>query len=192
MISSKAEIRKEMLRLRKIADKAGIKKIGAAITEKVLQLDEYKKAETVYLYYPVRNEADISRLIQVSLETGKKVLMPKVLNDTDMEFYQIKSLNDLQEGYMGIFEPREELEPYALHNEKSFMVVPGVAFDKAGGRIGMGKGYYDRYINSHDISVTCGVCAGFQLLNDEKIPADEHDRYMDYIVTEEILIKRNS
>ena len=189
---AKSEIRQEMLALRRRADRSVIKSAGEQIVSYIIGLDAYINADVIYLYSPVRNEADISKLMDISIKQGKKVLLPRVLNADTMEFYRINSVNDLNEGYMGIAEPKKELEAYVTNGiDKSFMAVPGVAFDRFGGRIGMGKGYYDRYLSTHGITVTCGVCMDFQLVKDNKIPMDKYDRYMDCIVTEnEIILQK--
>lgn len=160
---------------------AASKKISACI----LRLKEYIEADVVYMYMPLNNEVDVSSLFDESLKRNKKVVIPRVLDDKRMEFYQVESINQLEEGYMGILEPDKSIPVYKKdENEKSIMIVPGVVFDRAGGRIGMGKGFYDRYIEANNIDVLCGVCMNFQLLKDECIEMEEFDKYLDIVVTE--------
>lgn len=180
---SKELIRKEILKKRMDMDSSLVKEKGERIVSKILWLEEYVMADAIYLYYPIRNEADVVSLIDDGFSRGKRVLLPKVINQEQMEFYEIYSHNDLEKGYMGIYEPKINNHSYREEKaEKSFMVVPAVAFDEKCGRMGMGAGFYDRYLDNHLITTTCMVCYDFQRV--EQIPMEPHDKTMDYVVTE--------
>ena len=179
----KTNIRKDTIKKRSSMDSEFIEESGKQIAKLVLSMEDYKKSDIVLMYYPVRNEANVRDLFEISLNMGKKVAMPRVLNKCDMEFYVTESWEDLAPGYMDIYEPREGLSLYTYKPDiKAFMAVPGVAFDKKGGRIGMGRGYYDRYLKKYPYIKTCGVCMEYQLI--DKIPMEKNDIYIKYIVTE--------
>lgn len=186
--NEKLRLRKEMISLRKSKDKQLVENMGKEIVSVITGMTEYMESDIILMYYPVRNEADIRGLFDISLKAGKQVAMPKVLDENTMEFYMVSSYEDMEKGYMGIYEPKESMKPYTKEkNKKALIIVPGVAFDNAGGRIGMGGGYYDRYLKKHPEIKTCGVCGEYQLA--DKVPMDENDIYLNYIVTEKKIIK---
>ncbi len=187
----KTAIRKEMLAKRRSLDKENVKTDGAKIVSLITDMKEYEEADTVLLYSPVRNEADITKLFETGLSDGKNIAMPKVINDTQMEFYKLYSYEDMTEGYMGIPEPKDGLGIYIpKESERVLMIVPGVAFDKKGGRIGMGKGYYDRYLGRYPMIKTVGVCGEYQLI--DNIPMEENDIFMEYVVTEKKIYSKEN
>ena len=103
-----------------------------------------------------------------------------------MEFYQVVSIKQLESGYKGIKEPVVN-ERYLYRFERSedtLVIVPGVAFDANGYRVGYGKGFYDRFLKDKRQMTVIGLCFSGQLV--EEIPHDEHDIKMDKIITEEI------
>ena len=107
--------------------------------------------------------------------------------DSTMEFYQVVSIRQLMDGYKGIKEPIANVEHQYFHHkeENSLIIIPGVAFDMNGHRIGYGKGYYDRYLQDKR-QMTAVALAFAQQLVDE-IPHEIYDIRMDKIVTEEII-----
>lgn len=187
-METKAEIRDYMKNQRKNMDKNYIHTISEKICENILALDEYKKSDIVYMYAAVRNEIDLLPLLDIMHSDNKIVVFPKVHTKTDMDFYVVKNIGDLEKGSMGIKEPKAGLiNAKALYNERKYigmMLVPGLAFSENGKRLGMGAGYYDRYIanNRKNIDVLVGVCGKYQMVN--RIPVDEYDINMDIVVTE--------
>lgn len=179
-------LRKEFKQKRRDIDVQKIEVGSRKICACILRLKEYMEADVVYLYMAINNEVDVTLLFEESAKRNKKIVVPRVLDDSRMEFYVIESMDSLKKGFMGILEPVEGLSVYkGNENEKSIMILPGVVFDRKGGRIGMGKGYYDRYLAENHIDVLCGVGMNFQLLKDDNyIETDDHDKYLDIIVTE--------
>ena len=104
-----------------------------------------------------------------------------------MKFYYITSLNDLTAGYKGIPEPGLYCEP-AAENRQKIILVPGVAFDKKGNRIGYGKGFYDRYLKEHEFIKKMGIAFEMQVL--EEIPGEPDDVQMDMVITERTEYRR--
>lgn len=178
----KSYMRKEKLNQRNRLTKNQLSYISERAVENVRNLLPYQNAEVVYFYYAVRNEVGVTSLFDECLLAGKKCLFPRVINDYEMEFFIVDDICKLKEGYKGIFEPAEACHIYNDDGENSIMFVPGTVFDRKGGRIGMGKGFYDRYIHSHRIDCLAGVCGEYQLV--EKVPMDKEDAYMDIVVTE--------
>ena len=171
MDNRKKALRKELLSLRKsiIPPKLSIK-----LLEKY---PAFTEAETVFCYISAHGEVDTYELIQ-ELLTYKKVLVPYCINeDGDMIACPINSLEDLKEGKFKIPEPES---PEEFPKEKiDFVIVPGVAFDKNGYRLGYGKGYYDRFLEGIT-PFKLGVCQREFFL--EEIPHGKFDVKMDDVL----------
>ena len=155
----------------------------------LLSLDEYLRADCIALYAPAHNETDTSGILAAAFETGKRVLYPAVCG-TRMVFRQVEGLQSLTEGSFGILEPCPTgIDHHA--DEADLIVVPGVAFDLAGHRIGYGKGYYDRFLQHPGRKARLvGLCHDFQLI-DGAIPAEEHDVRMEIVVTDRRIVHIN-
>lgn len=166
-MSCKAELRREMIARRKMLDL----KNGGLFSEKVRGLECYKKAEAVMLYMPIKGEADVTGL----LSDDKVFLVPV----TDGDDIYACILGETEEGKFGVPEPRVKKR---FDKEKiDIVLVPGVAFDRKGNRMGYGKGYYDRFLKGMS-ALRVGVCHSFQLV--DAIPTEKHDVKMDMIITE--------
>lgn len=149
------------------------------ICEKVISHPLFQQAKAIYCYIDYRKEVATRQIIEEAWKLQKKVAVPKVDGDY-MDFYYIRDYSDLEEGYKGILEPKDT--SVASDNE-ALVIVPGVAFDHRGNRIGYGKGYYDKYLSSHTDCRTIAVC--FELQMSAHIPEEHHDIHPDIIITEE-------
>lgn len=162
--------------LRKRSHEAQLQFVGSA---------EFAAAGVIALYAPIRNEVETEELHRLSLMAGKKVLYPAV-SGKGLIFRQVFADEDLRKGAFGIMEPKDScrvVDPA----EADLIVVPGVAFDKSGRRIGYGKGYYDKALHSlEEMGKLVGICFEFQLV--EEIVSEPHDVLMDRVVTEQRLI----
>jgi 5-formyltetrahydrofolate cyclo-ligase len=149
------------------------------LQRRFLSLPEYQAAAAVALYAPIQSEVQTSLVASEALKARKKLLYPAVVGD-HMEFRVVTGVSELSPGRFGIPEPSgEPLDP----SEIDLIVVPGVAFDFFGRRIGYGKGYYDRALHRLEGSGRlAGFCYDFQLF--EVIAGEPHDVTMDLIVTE--------
>ena len=165
---------------------------GEVIGYRVLALDEYKKAETVFIYADYNKEVKTVTIIEDALKNGKKVALPRIYkhevgadaaSGKYMKFHYIKSLDELEMGYKGIREPKEEFEIADGDTINALMVMPIVAFDSDRNRVGYGGGFYDKYLESHKFSCKIGLAYEEQKVDviDDK---DEHDIRPDIIVTE--------
>jgi len=150
-----------------------------------MTLDVFSEAATIALYAPIRNEVDTALIFGEARRVGKRVLYPRVCNE-EMLFYEVEDAGELKQGAFGILEPcvtGEGLPPDAA----DLIVVPGVAFDSSGHRLGFGKGYYDRFLaRLRRPVILVGLCHDFQLL--KQVPREEHDIRMQYIVTEQRVV----
>ena len=133
---------------------------------------------SILAYWPLPDEVDIRPLLDQLLKEGKTVVLPKVIDNETMELHRYTSRADLQEGAFHIMEPIGE--PFGDHDQINVALVPGMAFDAAGRRLGRGKGYYDRFLAAHPHLYKIGVCFPFQRV--AEVPFEEHDVCMDLIV----------
>ena len=152
----------------------------------LILLEEFSRSRSVALYAPVHNETDTGALLEVALADGKQVLYP-VTCGHDMVFHQVNNPDELRKGRFGIPEPCPADSGCAADNA-DLIVVPGVAFDLNGHRIGYGKGFYDRFLeHAAPLAHLVGLCHDFQLI-EEGLPADSHDIRMDIVVTDKRII----
>ncbi len=187
-MESKSEIRKRILQVRNQLTDETVKQKSEAILQQVLKTPEYQEADNILLYADYNHEVMTRGLFENCIKHRKKVYFPKTDRLTNtMEFYRIISIQQLEKGYMGILEPKEIKENrYKLNkNEDTLVIVPGVAFDINGHRIGYGKGYYDKYLSDKRQLSTMALAFACQLV--DEVPYDSYDIKMDKIVTEEII-----
>lgn len=157
-----------------------------AIIENLLKSEMFIDARTVYCYVSVDNEISTDAIINTALNLGKTVAVPYCVdNNGFMEFYRINSISDLKSGSFGIREPDISICDKCSEYENALCIVPALCFDKAGNRIGYGKGYYDRFLEKFT-SVSIGLCYNDNVL--DFIPANDYDMQVDYIITEKGII----
>ncbi|MBP3712700.1 MAG: 5-formyltetrahydrofolate cyclo-ligase [Bacteroidaceae bacterium] len=139
----------------------------------------WREAGTLLLYYPLADEVDVRLLIRVAFESGKRVLLPVVRGD-ELELRLYEGEASLMEGAFGIMEPTGPLFPSEQYGEIELAIIPGMAFDRSGHRLGRGRGYYDRLLPRLPEARLVGVCFSFQLL--DEVPADSHDVSMQEVM----------
>lgn len=170
----KSALRKEMLTLRKnIPDK---EKISTTIVNKIINLDIYNRAKVIALYKSMIDEVNTEYLVNYSLNSGKIVLLPRVVEDK--LFFSIVGKDTLyRKSSFGILEP---ITSDFYKDKIDLIIVPGLAFDKENNRLGYGKGYYDRFLHNKDI-YKIGVCFYEQVI--DNVPYNNRDVKMDLIIT---------
>ena len=134
-------------------------------------------AKVILAYYSLPDEVDTHTLIHELVAEGKTILLPKVLDDTTMELRQYTGPQDLSEGAYHIMEPMGA--PFKDLSQIDVALIPGLAFDPQGHRLGRGKGYYDRFLTAFT-GKTIGVCFDFQKV--AEVPVDAHDVAVDRVV----------
>ncbi len=188
-METKSEIRKRILAMRSNLSDEDFNKKSGIIVQKVLQTAEYKEAVNILLYADYCREVMTRGIFDDAVLHKKMVYLPKVDTLTNtMEFYRVTSTSQLARGYKGIPEPEENLKNiYRLDkNEDTLAVIPGVAFDTQGYRLGYGKGFYDKYLSNKRQISTIALAFSCQIL--DELPHEAHDIKMDKVVTEEIII----
>ena len=175
-MTSKQELRK-MLRQQKITGSAAE---ASAIIRRLKEHPLILQAHTLFIYNALADEVPTQPLIDEMVEKGKTVLLPRVISDTEMELRHYTGQGDLREGAYGIMEPTGEL--FSDYADIQVAIVPGMAFDTAGHRLGRGKGYYDRFLPLLPKAYKIGICYPSRLL--AEIPTDSHDILMDEVITQ--------
>ena len=133
-------------------------------------------------------EADTRQLLTFLFESRMDVAVPKCVGGgNDMIFYRISSFADLKKGCFGIDEPDPLICSPVEPVSDSLCFVPGLAFDEQNYRIGFGKGYYDKFLGNYR-GITAGICPEYCMA--ESLPHEEHDRAVDYVITDRKIRKR--
>lgn len=175
-------VRKHMRAALKAMDAQAADKSRRAC-EALIALDEFRRARVVMLYLKIPNETDADAIAMAAWENNKTVLVPKVVwEDRQMRAMEIRSLHDgLIETLQGLREPPEG--EYWPPEQIDFVVVPALAFDRTGNRLGRGGGFYDRFLSSPGMhAVLCGLAFSEQVLAD--VPVHAHDHPVDILVTD--------
>lgn len=187
-VADKSELKKSIREQAHAARQAQPDKDGVSqqVMARVMQLPEYQRAQTVMFYVDVRTEVRTRQALPDALASGKRVVIPYCV-DGELELFHLESMDELELGMYRILEPKAELRSVAAKRtpvEKlDLILVPGVAFDRRGGRTGHGKGYYDKLLE-HALSATPLVALAFECQLFPEIPMQDHDIYMDKVVTE--------
>lgn len=162
---------------------------SAAITDRLLQMPEYRKAETVLGYMNFGAEFASELWVNQALADGKRLALPRVNRHTNkLDLYRVDDLeNQLAPGLWGIREPVVECcEQLSDLNEVEFALLPGVAFNRYGARLGYGGGYYDKLLaRPHHKGGIALVAAAFSLQVVEQLPQDDTDARVEWIITEQ-------
>ncbi len=160
--------------------------VSATIVERFMALPEYHAARTVMFYVDVRDEVRTRHALPAAIASGKRIVIPYCV-DGELELFHLESMDELDVGMYKILEPRENLRDVPAKRlqaaDLDLVMVPGVAFDRQGGRTGHGKGYYDKLLEHARLDAPL-VALAFESQMFPEIPCESHDIYMDKVVTE--------
>jgi 5-formyltetrahydrofolate cyclo-ligase len=164
--------------------------LSREIVRKFLALPEYRRARTVLFYLDVRSEVRTRHSLDDALASGKKIVVPYCVEGELLELFHLESMEELSVGMYRILEPKPEVRalPHKLvpAEEIDLIMVPGVAFDRRGGRTGHGKGYYDKLLE-HARPDAPLVGLAFECQMFPEIPMQPHDVFMDKVITEKAI-----
>lgn len=185
----KRSLRSQMLALRRRMSAAECSRLSGLIQAAVISSAQFVAARSLALYAACDNEVATSEICRAAVATGKVLCYPRVEAGT-LVFRQVSGECELVCGSFGIPEPKEGFPP-RTPGELDLIVIPGVAFDLSGNRIGYGKGFYDRTVHALEGSGRLvGLCYDFQLV--DTFVGEPHDVLMDVIITESRLFRRGS
>ncbi len=150
------------------------------VCRSIIQSPVWQRARTVMLYHAMPDEVDLSLLAKEALQTGKRVLLPVVVGDSEMEVRLLHPSTKFAAGPFGIQEPQGDA--FRELSEIDLVVVPGLAFDAQGHRLGRGRGYYDRFLSALSRAWRLGACFPWQRV--EHVPTDIFDQIMDEVISD--------
>lgn len=167
-----------------VEDKDGLSRI---ICDKFVALPEYESADTVMYYVDVRSEVRTRQHLPMALESDKRIVIPYCV-EGELELFWLESMDELAVGMYRILEPLPELRTVARKRvdvrDLDLVMVPGVAFDRRGARMGHGMGYYDKLLHKARPDAPL-VALAFECQLFAEVPTDKHDIFMDKILTEQ-------
>jgi len=176
----KSQIREKMKAERRAMSREEVAEKSSKAAKVFLASEIYKNSKVIMLYMPLGNETDTSEIIDKAFEDGKRVVLPVTNRETAIitpVFYDRNTV--LEKGDFSVNEPKNGEN--VTKSDIDVVVVPGIAFDKHGARVGFGKGCYDMFLSGIR-AVKVGFCYEFQAV--DQIPSDAHDVKMDFIITE--------
>jgi 5-formyltetrahydrofolate cyclo-ligase len=184
----KSVLRKKMLATRIRLNTTQVLGAGKKVWKKLKILDCFKKARTVMFYVSAKNEVDTHFMIKRTIDMGKKVVVPYLIRN-EIAGSVLKNLgSDLAEGCFGIPEPKKERRRKICEKKIELVIIPAVAFDAQGSRLGFGKGCYDKFLKKMPLKAKfIGIGYDFQVL--KKLPKEKHDILMDAVLTEKRVIR---
>ncbi len=188
---NKQNIRTKYLNLRNNLSLSERKEKSRKIWDKLMAEPSYQKAQAVLVYMDYRSEVMTTGLVEELFKKGEKRVFAPRVEGMDIHFYEVHSMEDFESGYQGIREPKEDWEKLftlqMMSEMKGLVLVPGAVFDRQRGRMGYGKGFYDRFLaeyiglNSVALAFSCQIA--------KRVPVEEHDIRPDLIITEDEMIR---
>jgi 5-formyltetrahydrofolate cyclo-ligase len=187
-VQTKREIRLRILGLRDALSAEEADDRSVPILERIMKSDLWRSAKTVGLYATTRTEVRTDGLFYDALRNGKKTAFPQVVGDR-LSFKVVTDIESLTSGSFGIREPQSG--ETVLVREMDLILLPGIAFDAVGVRLGYGQGYYDRTLQGHQQGEmrTAGLCYDFQYV--ERLPREAWDIACDWVFSESKTIAVN-
>ena len=157
---NKQELRRSIREKKRAMTPEEIASRSAKLAQLFLASDAYRNAKTIYGYLPYNQEVRTVPMLEQALKDGKKVAVPKCYGD-EMRFIYMDDLSKVEKGYANIPEPIAD-DPVA-DDETALVLMPGLAFDPQGHRIGYGGGFYDKFLAAEPNHPTLALCYDFQM-----------------------------
>ncbi len=177
MKADKKALRRQILQVRDAMSPTERERASLLLTERILGHQWFYLSDAVLGFACFGSEIDTDEILREALRTGKRLYLPRVEGE-DMTFYRVQDLDELQKGYKDIREPAAGGERYVYappEADSVLMLLPGVAFDVGGGRMGYGKGFYDRFLWDKPGLRLRTIGVGFRCQLVESVPRDEGD-----------------
>ena len=173
----KKELRRSIRDRKRAMTEEEIVSRSEALGRLFIASEAYKNAKTIYGYLPYNQEVRTVPMLEKALADGKQVAVPKVFGE-EMKFLYITDFSRVEKGYAGIPEPMGD-EPVA-HDETALVLMPGLAFDPQGHRIGYGGGFYDKFLSREPEHPTVALCYDFQVF--PELQTEEFDIPVDLVL----------
>ena len=177
----KSDLRESLLKKRLSFSSEEAHKAGGKIASVLAKEDAFIKAKRISLYSPIRGEVPTGEIEKLAIKAGKIVYLPRIIKAGKKLVFAV-STGNLEKGPYGIPQPHSSADSVGI-DALDMIIIPGIGFDKHGHRLGYGMGYYDRaFGNIREEASVVGLAYSFQVV--EKLPVEEHDLRVDFIVTE--------
>ena len=173
----KKQLRKKVRDQKRAMTAEQIEEKSRLLGEKFLKSDLYRQAKSVYGYLPYNQEVRTVAMLEKALQDGKRVAVPKCYGE-EMRFIWMEDLSQVEKGYAGIPEPIAD-GPVA-DDETALVLMPGMAFDPEGHRIGYGGGFYDKFLAAEPGHPTLALCYDFQMF--DRLETEEFDIPVDQVL----------
>ena len=181
----KTELRQKYRSLRQSMPPEIKEQKDEAIAAQVRRLWQYQRNSILLIYVSTSIEVDTFRIIRQAIADGKRVAVPRCIPDTrNMEFYYIRSTDELKPGMFGVLEPEPVAENLYSESDGGLCIVPAFSYDWRGYRLGYGKGYYDRFLSRFEGNMV-GIC--YSECVQRSLPHGRFDRPVELLVTESYL-----
>ena len=189
--SLKTQLREQAHALRNAQENKD--ELSKGIVDQFMATPEYQAAKTVLFYVDVRSEVRTRHSLPAALASGKTIIIPWCTESVELALFKLESMDELAVGMYKILEPKPELRllPQKQVDPKDIdlVMVPGVAFDRRGARMGHGKGYYDKLLENVRPNTPL-IALAFECQLFPEIPVAPHDVFMNKIITEKGVIER--
>lgn len=178
--------RKKFLRKKFLAERAAVPvverdRISRELVKKFLATELYRESEIIMAYAATPDELQLGELFDAIFEDGKILAIPFIVGKGIMQAVKVPSLDSLEIGAFNILTVKESLRQFIAPALIDCVIVPGAAFDKSGGRLGLGGGYYDRFLSRAVNAKKIALAYDFQIV--ESLPLENHDAKIDAVLT---------
>lgn len=182
----KIELRDTCKAKRKAMSQEKKEQLDSKIASRIENLWVFREAKTLLAYMSLPIEVGTRPLLETAKRHGKRVALPLCITEThSMEFYIVEDESQLVKGAYGIMEPDVTVCERLIDMSESLCIVPALAFDRSGYRLGFGKGYYDRFLSSYK-GKTVGIIYSDFIV--DELPHGRYDKRVDYIISENKLM----
>lgn len=182
-LAAKKELRKKMVAFRRSLTKEQRAEKSRAILQRLYEEPAFQKAKTIFAYASMPDEVQLYDLLREALKQGKRVGLPLITGRGLMEVVKLPSLDALAAGEFGILTVKKELQEIIPGSDIDLIIVPGAAFSERGDRLGLGGGYYDRYL-SDKAPQAFRAALTFDGQITAQVPMEAHDAKVNLILTE--------
>lgn len=182
---AKRELRKRMRSVRSVLPASARAERSRAAAERVIELAEYAGARTIVGFSAIQKEIDPADLLAQARASGKTVGLPRVVGEL-LDLHELRDVSELVEGAFGVLEPAESA-PMIAADSVDLVLVPGLAFDTRGHRLGYGRAFYDRVLPQMNRAFRVGFAFDFQIVME--LPDDAHDVPMHAVVTDQRVLR---
>lgn len=170
------------------------KELSSKIFQQLYKLEDFLNAKSILIYLNIKSEVRTKKELDFMLSLEKKIVVPYV-NGLNLELFHLENIDELEKGSFGVLEPVNELRQSKEKKIEAriidLAIIPGVAFDEHGSRLGYGKGFYDRFLKG--LRTDCiNVGVAYQCQVFDSIPQEDHDISLDMLITEQESFSSNS